>query len=401
MRRIQNSSLLVALALALVPVACSQQDQAPESKEQKQEVTQPAEAPKAIDKQKLGKKGFGKFGKDRHGKFGRGNKGPAQLLMKTALKELELTDEQKTKIAALKDEKKEAKGDMKADRESMKTAMVAAAKAGKVDEKAFEAQMTKMKEKQEARTAAQVKLLNGLYAVLTPEQRTTLVTKVKAEMETRQKRMEEMQAKWAERAKDGDKPAGEPDDTKGPHRGMGMKGMGKHGMKGMHGMKGGAFGMLARGLELTEDQQAKVDALAEKNKPEMPDMAAMKAQREAMHKNVLALLDAFAKDGFDASKFDLSPKHKDAGDMMKQHLAQMNEFLAILTPEQRTKLADNLEKGPAMMGRGHGMKRLDRDAPNADDQGADEDDDDMLGGGLDQGLDDIEDDVMGDDQAAE
>ncbi|MGE3676124.1 MAG: hypothetical protein AB7K71_41025, partial [Polyangiaceae bacterium] len=59
------------------------------------------------------------------------------------------------------------------------------------------------------------------------------------------------------------------------------------------------------------------------------------------------------------------------------------------------------EKGPAMMGRGHGKKRLDRDAPNADDQGADEDDDDMLGGGLDQGLDDIEDDVMGDDQAAE
>lgn len=388
MRRIMNSSLLLALGLALVPVACSQTEQ-PEPTEQKQEVSQPAEAPKTVDKGKLGKldrKG-GKFGK--LGRGHRGDKGPAHLLLKTALKDLELTAEQKETIAALKAEKKEGKGDRSNIRAEMKAAMIEAAKAGKIDEKTVDTQLAAMKEKQAERAAKQAKLLNGLHAALTPEQRTDLVSKVKAEMESRQKRMEEKQAKWAERAKDADKLG---DVKRGPHHGM----KAFKGMHGMHGMRGG-FGMMARGLELTEDQQTKLDALAEKNKPEMPSADDMKAKREEMHKNVTALLDAFAKDGFDASKFDLSPKHRDMGEMMKKHVAHMNEFLAILTPEQRAKLAENIEKGPAM-GKGRGMKRLDRDAPS--DDGAD-DGDDLLEGDLDQGLDDMEDEVMGDDQAAE
>lgn len=395
MRRIQNSSLLVALALALVPVACSQEQQAPESSEKKQEVSQPAETPKKLDKGKLGK--LGKFRKDgKFGKFGRrGKGGPGQLLLKTALKDLELSDAQKEKIAALKPEKKDGRGDMKAGFADMKQAMVDAAKAGKVDQKAFDAKLAAMKEKHAERTAAQAKLLNGLYAALEPEQRVTLVAKVKAEMEARQKRMDERQAKWAERVKDADgKPGGR----------HGMKGMkGKLGMKGMHGMKGGHFAMLARGLELTEDQQTKLDALAEKGKTDLPSPADMKTLRAEMNKKMTELLDAFAKDGFDAAKFDLSPQHKDMGEMMKKQVAQMNEFLAILTPEQRAKLAENIEKGPAMgrPGMKRGMPHFDRDRAGAD-EGQDVDDgDDFLGGDLDQGLDDIEDEVMGDDEAAE
>ncbi|MCA9626022.1 MAG: Spy/CpxP family protein refolding chaperone [Myxococcales bacterium] len=372
--------------MALVPVACSQTEQAPESKEQKQEVSQPAETSKAFDRKagKLGK--LGKLGK--HGKFGRRDKGPAQLLLKTALSELELSEDQKETITALKQEKQDAKRDPKS-REAMKTAMIEAAKAGKVDEKAFDEKIASMKEHQQARTAAQTKLLNGLYAALTPEQRTELVTKVKAEMESRRKHREEMAAKWAERAKD--------DDAKtGPHRGM-------KGMKGMKGMHGGPFGMMTRGLELTEDQQTKLDALKEKGKADMPSPEDMKSLRAEMDKKMDELLDAFAKDGFDASKFNLSPKHKDMGEMMKKQVAHMNEFLAILTPEQRTKLAEQIEKGPRMR-KGRGLERgadLRRARPGADD-GQDVDDvDDLLGDDLDQGLDDIEDEVMGDDQAAE
>lgn len=390
MRRIQSSSLLLALAVALVPLACSQETPT-DTDSQKAEATA---APKVaeVEPGKLGKgKGMGdKMGRRGKGKFGR-DRGPAAKLLSTALSDLELSAEQKEKISALKPEKgdKGDRGDKKESREAMQKALSEAVKTGKVDAKIFETQMAAMQERHQAKQVAQAKLLNDLHAALEPAQRTALVAKVKEKNAERAKQMEAMKAKWEEKAKAGDDAEGAADGKRGKRGHKGMRGGKGHG-----GKMGMAFAHFGKDLELTEAQQKQVDALKEKAKADMPERPDMKKMHAEMETRTNALLDAFAKDDFDATKLELGHGKKEAP-KFADHVTRMNEFLAILTADQRGKLAERIANPPKRMHKGMEMKKGMRggDRPEADDG------DDFGLPDLDSEIDEMEDDIIGEEAA--
>jgi hypothetical protein len=95
-------------------------------------------------------------------------------------------------------------------------------------------------------------------------------------------------------------------------------------------------------LELDAEQQKRVEALL----VERPGPAAPQRDPEAAKKRSEALLAAFEKDVFDATRLDLGGSGQAMKpDAMAEHF---NGLLAILTPAQREKLATSFQRGPAM-----------------------------------------------------
>ncbi len=101
------------------------------------------------------------------------------------------------------------------------------------------------------------------------------------------------------------------------------------------------MGMM-RGLDLTADQQAK---LRETMKAQRPDFQKKGVDMRERHTK---MLDAFVSDSFDANKLmaDAQNPMREHAKMRIEHLAKLT---AILTPEQREKLAAQLEQGPRKM----------------------------------------------------
>lgn len=221
--------------------------------------------------------------------------------------------------------------------------VIAGIKAGKIDVAKHDADLAAVEKAMKAQREKEAETLNSLHAALKPEQRKAVVTEVRD-------RMAKRAAKWKGKDKDGD---GKPD----------MK---------MKGGPGGHHAFMTKDLELDEAQQKKADAIFAKKDPKgPPDM-------EAMKKKMDAFLDAFEKDGFDAKKLD--PAEDQMPFMRGPHDPKaMNEFLAILKPEQREKLAAKMEKkgghkgGPKMGGPG-GPGGPPPGAPGADDDDDDDDD---------------------------
>jgi Spy/CpxP family protein refolding chaperone len=114
--------------------------------------------------------------------------------------------------------------------------------------------------------------------------------------------------------------------------------------------KHGPMRML-EGVDLTKEQKDAIHAKLEAGKPAAPteaERAAMKTQHEAMRKEMEARLQTFVGDDFDANAFLAPPANAPAkpgfeGDHFVKELAVI---VPLLTPAQREKLAQNLEKGP-------------------------------------------------------
>ena len=103
---------------------------------------------------------------------------------------------------------------------------------------------------------------------------------------------------------------------------------GKFGRGGMRGDRGGRsmrMGFL-RGIELTDDQKARIKAIHEANKPNPADLDALKSIREARRNggNVTAEQKAQMK--------ELRQARRAKRDQVQQ------QILAVLTPEQKTQL---------------------------------------------------------------
>jgi len=111
-------------------------------------------------------------------------------------------------------------------------------------------------------------------------------------------------------------------------------------------MPGGfGFERMTEGLKLTDEQQKKVDELVKKM-PAPPTDEERAARRETAKKNFEALLDAFEKDTFDATKLAFAkPELGDWNARSKVMLDNFSAFLAILTEEQRNMLAERLSRG--------------------------------------------------------
>ena len=142
-----------------------------------------------------------------------------------------------------------------------------------------------------------------------------------------------------------------------------------HDRDGHHGKRGdrGKFAAekLCSEIACTDDQAAQVLALFTSRPHERRDKAdreAHKTERDAAHK---ALADAFRAESFDVSVLERVAPPRDHGDRDDHMIAFATELHAILTAEQRAKLADEVaERGPLFMGRGghhghHGPKGVD------------------------------------------
>ncbi|MEZ4226343.1 MAG: Spy/CpxP family protein refolding chaperone [Polyangiaceae bacterium] len=340
----RSRGAVLALVLSL-PVACNQNSgETTGASSATTPVTSAQAAPTVEAKAPNTKKTRGARGR-------RGGGGIAQALYNAALREIGLPE---AKVAELEKLMPEPAGDAagRDGAKGMHEAMIAGIEAGKLDIATFDEQNAAMEKKQAERKEGQQKLLNSLHAALDPAQR-------KAAAEAVQKRETERAERMAKRSdaagKAGDDKAGD-DKKPGVRRGAGAWARGGRG-----GIHGGALGferMLGR-LELDEAQQKKVDAIKAKIDAAQPSEADRKKQQEAAKKVHETVLAEFQKDSFDAAKLELAPARK-APDM-KKHIGYANELLAVLTPEQRSKLVEAMKSGagrrPMMGPGGRGMRR--------------------------------------------
>jgi Spy/CpxP family protein refolding chaperone len=248
------------------------------------------------------------------GKRDRRRGGPA-MMVKVALKKLELTDEQRSTLEALHEP---PSNERSADRKAAQKAMADAVRAGTVDVDAL------------AKTAlgpssheAMVERLNKLHATLTVEQRAELVAKMKD----------------GKAAKRGDAKRPGPD---GEGRGRRDEGAGKdddgRGRRG--GRRGSALAKILKGVELSDDQRAKIEAaLADAKLQGKVEDDDSKANKKEQHE---ALLEAFVGEAFDAASVLPAPPDRAGGH--RRHLERLAVIVPLLDEAQRNQLAERLER---------------------------------------------------------
>jgi Spy/CpxP family protein refolding chaperone len=266
-----------------------------------------------------------------HGRMGKGKHhlSPAAMLLRGALRELDLTDEQRAELEALRDVKRphKAEGHGKNGPAGFHQALIQALETGELDRTAFEQKLESKHGKFEQGLEARNRRLAALHGILTPEQRQQLVAAVRARL-----------AKKMERH--GDKGEGD------------RKGRGGHGRKG-HGCA--MIGKLTRGLDLTAEQQVQVDALIAKAKENRPSEEQWTEKRAEKHAQINSMLDAFAGDDFDPAASAPTPKPmKDPAAKMAFKADQIEALIGILTAEQRAQATERIKRRAGKMG--HGKK---------------------------------------------
>jgi Spy/CpxP family protein refolding chaperone len=296
----------------------------------------------AGDKERDGKR-EGARGK-RGGKHGFGH--GSDNLLRAALHELELSDAQETAIKGALEKLREERGEHPRDA-AWHAALAEGVRAGSIDKAAVEAKLAKMEGGFEEHRARMAEALTTLHATLTKEQRRELVDAVASKMEE----------KGARGPKgDGEGRRGKGDGERDGHRGP----KGERGGWGDHGMKGGPLGHMLRDLNLTDEQRSKIDKALEASRPSEGDVEEKKEAFEARRAEMKTRLEGFAADSFDAKAFlagDVKKgNHKNPRAHLDRMVTSLSAILPILTPAQRTSLAERLEKGP--MGKPeHGEKR--------------------------------------------
>lgn len=235
-------------------------------------------------------------------------------LLAAALKEIDLSAEQrKTLEAAVDNLRTDKQDDMKA----MHKTLADQVRAGKIDEAELKAKAGDMDKAKAEHRAAVVKAVETLHATLTPAQRSQLVTLIKERMQERAEHKGERHGKKHDK-----------DGAKGGH----------------HGRHGGPMMFMLHGIELRDDQKKAIEA-AMPPKPEKD--ADDKAAKFAEHKARMdAALDAFKADKFDAAT--VLPEHDGKHPMAERFVKMLEVVVPILDAEQRAELAKRVEEGPRM-----------------------------------------------------
>lgn len=272
------------------------------------------------------------------GRGHRGHHGPPgpDHLLRVALHELDLTDEQtkniETALASV-EPPKEAREHRGGPGKEMFAAIAAQVRAGKIDSTQILSKADSFGPPAEHQQAM-VKALQTLHSTLTADQRAELVNTLSSHMKERAEKHAEFKGE------------GKPEFKKG------FKHDGQHGPMGAM----GPMGMFLEKLNLTDAQKKTIEKEIEANRPNI-DHEAMKAQFESMHKARLAQLQTFASDSFDAKKFATPPQGPE-GFGPKNHIEHMVKNLStlvlILDQSQRETLAGLIEQGPKPMGHPHG-----------------------------------------------
>ena len=236
-------------------------------------------------------------------------RGTAGLFL-TAAREAKPTDEQKTKLDAIaKDLADEAPPKHGAEGQQAHEDLVAGIKAGKIDEAKMQTHYAAMEKTAQSRLSEETAALGKLHAALTPEQRKTVAADVKARLAKRDEHM-----KKRGEAEDKEREAGRV--KKRVER-------------------------MTKDLGLDADQAKKVEAVIAKH--------GNKDAGEGHTKMLVAAADAFEKDTLDPKKLEaFTGGAKEAKARVQDDVKLYGELLAIVKPEQREKLAAQIER------RGHG-----------------------------------------------
>jgi Spy/CpxP family protein refolding chaperone len=104
------------------------------------------------------------------------------------------------------------------------------------------------------------------------------------------------------------------------------------------------MGHLLEGLNLTQAQQDQIKAKLDADRPAPPS----EADRAAMKAAMVAKLQSFKADSFDASAFVAPPANAPKMGNPADHMAkEMSAVVSVLTAEQRESLAQKIEQGPS------------------------------------------------------
>lgn len=278
---------------------------------------------------------------DRRGQHGmrRGGEFGMSGMLFRAAHDLELREGQKVAVDDIqKSMHGEDAGAPGAEFREMQALIAAGIRAGKLDTDKLTAMQAELDKGMQAKRDKDTAALQRLHDALDPAQRKALVASVRA-------RQGEREAKFAALAPDAGPPKGDE-------------------------FKKRRVEKLAKELDLDADQQKKVEGLMAKPAPKGP---AAENGREGMKKRMEALLTAFEADAFDAKKLDEGTPARKMAEGMSEHLQFLNGLLAILKPEQREKMAANMEKGSQRRsGRwdprdpGYGVLMFDDEGPDDD-----------------------------------
>jgi Spy/CpxP family protein refolding chaperone len=213
-------------------------------------------------------------------------------------------DDQKAKLDDIEKKLKTDDGP-KDEMKALHTHLAAGVKAGKIDKAKLDTDHAAIEKAMKARHDAEADALNALHAALDATQRKAVVADVKAKQAKREEHM-----------------AGKKDEPKKDAPDMAKRKVER----------------LTKELGLDDAQKKKVEAIVPKDDPaKHTDMMA------EMKKRMDALLTAFEKDTFDAKKLE-GYDAKKARAPMEAEVKFLTELLAILKPEQREKLATQMEK---------------------------------------------------------
>ncbi|AKV00639.1 hypothetical protein AKJ09_07302 [Labilithrix luteola] len=254
--------------------------------------------------------------------------GPAGMLIHEA-KMLELNDTQKAAVTKLEEQLQTIPQPRKEARE-IHVEVANEVKAGKIEQAKLAPTYTAMDKAVTAQKEQEAAALNTLYATLEPAQRKALVDDVRGKLAEMDKHMP-------------------PPKDDAQRREMVTK---------------QKVERYSRDAELDDTQKKSLEAIFTKDAAKdgglatMPDMAAeMRATNEAV-------VDAFEKDPFDATKlpqFDGAAAAKKARVPIEQEVTLLTQLLPILKPDQREKLSVKLSRQAAMGGpqglMGPGMMR--------------------------------------------
>ena len=243
---------------------------------------------------------------------------------------LTLKPDQKTAVDGIEADLKKADEAQEASRRKLAADTADGIAAGKVDHRKTDADVKALVASVTATTPTLEDALNRLYKTLDVDQRKKVVEGLREKGKAMQERLAKVDGE-GEKGHDGEHGKAH-DGHDGAAHGEGHE----HG-----GMRGGRMMKLVEELGLTPEQHKKLDPqLRDKMKAQR---AAMKTKTEADMKHMMAIGDAFQGDKFDAKKAGVGAQTAEiAKARATNRLAIVETILAVLTPEQRTKFADQI-----------------------------------------------------------
>jgi hypothetical protein len=229
----------------------------------------------------------------------------AGALFRSARALPDLRPEQKAKVDAAEAGAREP-DPTRAEAHALHNELSSELKSGAVDAPKLDGMLAAIERSAQAHEAEEAKSVDGLWAALDPAQRKT----VSAEIRKRQ----------------------------GPRLG-GAHADASAGARRPE-VAARRLARLTRELDLDADQQKKIDAILAKEDKASPDPRAETKRRFE------DLLDAFERDGFEASKLEIfSAAGKTARAPHQRDVDLVTQILPILKPEQRDKLATKMDVG--------------------------------------------------------